>query len=136
MDPTVHRLQRQAACQQVGCSRSDCVPPGSAAARGGVDTESGVQQSCSCTTECCDRILGFIAPHPRAKRPVHVPVVLNTDEVRRVLRELKGVPWLVASLLYGAGLRLQECLELRVKDLDFERREITVRRGKGRRTVA
>lgn len=62
--------------------------------------------------------------------------MLNTDEVRRVLRELKGVPWLVASLLYGAGLRLQECLELRVKDLDFERREITVRRGKGRRTVA
>jgi integron integrase len=53
--------------------------------------------------------------------------------VRRVLRELNGVPWLVASLLYGAGLRLQECLELRVKDLDFERREITVRRGKGQK---
>lgn len=75
--------------------------------------------------------LGAMAPPPRAKRPVHVPVVLSTDEVRRVLRELKSVPWLIASLLYGAGLRLQECLELRVKDLDFERREITVRRGKG-----
>jgi integrase len=42
-------------------------------------------------------------------------------------------PWLVASLLYGAGLRLRECLGLRVKDLDFDRREITVRRGKGQK---
>ena len=43
------------------------------------------------------------------------------------------VSWIIVSLLYGAGLRLQECLELRVKDVDFERREITVRRGKGRK---
>ena len=77
--------------------------------------------------------LGVVAPPPRAKRPVHVPVVLSTDEVRQVLRQLKGVSWLVASLLYGAGLRLQECLELRIKDLDFERREMTVRRGKGQK---
>lgn len=80
--------------------------------------------------------IGVIGPPPRAKRPVHVPVVLTADEVRRVRRELNDVPWLVASLLYGAGLRLQECLELRVKDLDFERHEIPVRRGKGKRTVA
>jgi integron integrase len=77
--------------------------------------------------------LGVIAPPARAKRPVHIPVVLSADEVRRVLRELNGVQWLIASLLYGAGLRLQECLELRVKDLDFERHEITVRRGKGQK---
>jgi integron integrase len=70
---------------------------------------------------------------PRARTPVRVPVVLSTDEVRTVLSELTGVPRLAASLLYGAGLRLQECLELRVKDLDFERREITVRRGKGQK---
>ena len=64
---------------------------------------------------------------------MRVPVVLSTDEVRRVLKELSGVSWLVGSLLYGAGLRLQECLELRVKDLDFDRRELTIRRGKGQK---
>ena len=50
-----------------------------------------------------------------------------------MLDQLTGVPRMVATLLYGAGLRLQECLELRVKDLDFERREIVVRRGKGQK---
>ena len=48
-------------------------------------------------------------------------MVLTPDEVRTVLRHLTGVPWLVAALLYGGGLRLQECLELRVKDIDFDR---------------
>ena len=77
--------------------------------------------------------LGEIQHAPRAKTPLHVPVVLSPGDVRRVLEVLTGVPRLVASVLYGAGLRLQECLELRVKDLDYERREITVRRGKGRK---
>jgi len=75
--------------------------------------------------------LGDIEHAPRAKTPHHIPVVLGVDDVRRVLQALAGVPRLVASLLYGGGLRLQECLELRVKDIDFDRREITVRRGKG-----
>jgi integron integrase len=69
----------------------------------------------------------------RAKRPVRVPVVLTRDEVRAVLAEIHGTPWLMASLLYGAGLRLLECCRLRVKDVDFERNEITVRDGKGRK---
>jgi integron integrase len=60
-------------------------------------------------------------------------VVLTRDEVRRVLGRLNGVVWLVVALLYGAGLRITECLELRVKDVDFDRRQITVRRGKGRK---
>lgn len=77
--------------------------------------------------------VGAIEQVPHARAPVRVPVVLSVDEVRRVLKELKGVPSLVAALLYGAGLRLQECLELRVKDLDFERHEVVVRRGKGRK---
>lgn len=74
----------------------------------------------------------------RAKRPRRVPVVLSQGETRRLLAALDGRPWLLASLLYGTGMRLMECLRLRVKDVDFERNEITVRDGKGgkdRRTV-
>ena len=67
----------------------------------------------------------------RARTPTRLPVVLTRAEVRAVLGQLSGVPWIVAALLYGAGLRLMECLERRIKDLDFERREITIRRGKG-----
>lgn len=67
----------------------------------------------------------------RAKRPVRIPVVLSRDEVRRVLAHLEGSRWLAASLLYGAGLRVSECVRLRVKDLDFDYRQITVRDGKG-----
>jgi integrase len=58
-------------------------------------------------------------------------VVLTSSEVKRVLDQLEGARWLMASLLYGAGLRLLECLRLRVKDVDFERREILVREAKG-----
>ena len=74
----------------------------------------------------------------RAKRPRRVPTVLSHDEVQRVLAAMDGRPWLVASLLYGTGMRLMECLRLRVKDVDFARNEIVVREGKGnrdRRTV-
>jgi len=67
----------------------------------------------------------------RAKRPVHVPVVLTRDEVRALLAQLQGPKWMMASLCYGAGLRLRECLNLRVKDIDFGYRQITVRNGKG-----
>lgn len=56
----------------------------------------------------------------RAKRPRRIPVVLTPDEVRRVLANIKGTHHLMASLLYGAGLRLMECLRLRVKDIDFD----------------
>ena len=67
----------------------------------------------------------------RAKRPQRLPVVLTRDEVRTVLQPLKGVPRLMAYLLYGAGLRLLECCQLRVKDLDFGANQIVVRSGKG-----
>ncbi len=69
----------------------------------------------------------------RAKRPARLPVVLSRDEVAAVLAHLDGVRWLVAALLYGAGLRLLECLQLRVKDVDLVRNEIVVRAGKGDR---
>jgi integron integrase len=67
----------------------------------------------------------------RAKRPARVPTVLTQGEVQRVLGAMRGTKWLMASLLYGAGLRLTECLKLRVKDVDFEYRQILVRDGKG-----
>ena len=69
----------------------------------------------------------------RAKRPKHIPVVLTENEVRALLAQLEGTRWLVVSLLYSSGMRLLEGLRLRVKDVDFERHEITVRDGKGAR---
>jgi len=67
----------------------------------------------------------------RAKRPARLPVVLTASEVRSVLARLDGIHGLMASLLYGTGLRLMECVRLRVKDIDFEYGQITVRDGKG-----
>ena len=77
--------------------------------------------------------VGPIADVPRARMPVRVPVVVSRDEVARIMKHLDGVTWITVALLYGAGLRLQECLELRVKDLDLEQRQIVVRRGKGQK---
>jgi len=67
----------------------------------------------------------------RAKRAARLPIVLTRDEVRAILAEMRGTPWLMVSLMYGAGLRLLECARLRVKDVDFAQLEITVRNGKG-----
>jgi integron integrase len=67
----------------------------------------------------------------RAKQSEHLPVVLTRDEVRRVLSHFSGTPWLIANLLYGTGMRVQECLHLRIKDLELTRGEIVVRDGKG-----
>lgn len=77
------------------------------------------------------RPLGDIGDAVRAKRPRRLPVVLTRREVQALLAAMRGEQKLQASLLYGAGLRLVECLRLRVKDLDFEQRTITVRDGKG-----
>jgi integron integrase len=67
----------------------------------------------------------------RATRPKRLPVVLTRTEVRRVLQQLHGKYWLIASLLYGSGLRLMEALRLRVKDVNLDQRTIVVRNGKG-----
>ena len=66
-----------------------------------------------------------------AKTPRRLPLVLTEREVRELLAAMHGPMWLVASLLYGTGMRLLECLRLRVKDVAFSRREIVVREGKG-----
>jgi len=67
----------------------------------------------------------------QAKVPKRLPVVMTQNEVRAVLARMDGTVWLICSLLYGSGLRIMECLRLRVKDVDFERCEILVREGKG-----
>ena len=69
----------------------------------------------------------------RAKKPLKLPVVLSRDEVSALLSELSGLNKLIAELLYGSGLRISECLRLRVHDVDFEYRQIWVRDGKGRK---
>ena len=82
--------------------------------------------------EVLRRPLGNLGAVLRARAPARIPVVLTRAEVHRVLEELEGVYQLVAMLLYGAGLRLQEAMTLRVKDIDFARGEITVRLRRGR----
>jgi len=77
--------------------------------------------------------LPWIEGVQRAKQPQHLPVVLTRPEVKHVLAQLEGTVWLMASLTYGGGLRLLECLRLRVKDIDFERGELTIRDGKGQK---
>lgn len=88
--------------------------------------------------EVLGREMPFIDGIERAKQPLRVPTVLTHEEVNRVLEHLTGVHHLMASLLYGAGLRLMECIRLRVKDVDFGYQQIIVRDGKGekdRRTI-
>ena len=74
------------------------------------------------------RVAGQI---PRARRAERLPTVLSAAEVGAVIRELRGTRQLIALVLYGSGLRLMECLTLRVKDLDLDRCEIVIRQGKG-----
>jgi site-specific recombinase XerD len=69
----------------------------------------------------------------RAKRPARLPLVLTKEEVKAILAQLQQRNWLMASLLYGAGLRLRECLSLRVKDIDFGYKQIVVRDAKGQK---
>jgi len=83
--------------------------------------------------EVLEQDIGWLENVERAKRPARLPVVLTATEARAVLAHLEGRHRLMAHLLYGAGLRLMECVRLRVKDLDFEYRQITVRDGKGQK---
>lgn len=81
--------------------------------------------------EVLDKPIDWLDDVERAKKPLRLPVVFNKVEARAVLNQLRGEMWLMASLLYGAGLRLMEAIRLRVKDLDFSKSEIIVREGKG-----
>ena len=77
------------------------------------------------------RQVGDVGEVIRARKPTRLPVVMTREEVEAVLANLTGDKWLMASLMYGAGLHLMECLRLRVQDIDFVRNEILVRDGKG-----
>jgi integron integrase len=78
-----------------------------------------------------NRKIGDLGEVIRARKPKRLPVVMTREEVKLVLSHLKGDRWLMASLMYGAGLRLMECLRLRVQNIDFAANQITVRDGKG-----
>jgi len=80
-----------------------------------------------------DQPLPWLDDMERAKRPARLPTVLTVQEVQAVLDAMQGVRWLMTALLYGAGLRLIECLALRVKDVGFERGQLIVRDAKGHR---
>jgi integron integrase len=77
--------------------------------------------------------LGELAEFARAKRPRRLPVVLTREEVVRLLDAMRGTPRLMAALMYGTGMRLMECVRLRVQDVDFGYRQIIVRDGKGKK---
>lgn len=69
----------------------------------------------------------------RAKKPKKLPVVLTQDEIKQLLAQLDGTIWLITSLLYGSGMRLLECLRLRITDIDLEKQQIIIRDGKGQK---
>ena len=75
--------------------------------------------------------LGMFGDIPRGQRTVRLPVVFSRNEVHAILKNLQGIPKLVATLLYGSGLRLLEAVRLRIQDIDFENNYIIVREGKG-----
>ena len=81
--------------------------------------------------EVLSQEIGWLGNLQKAKKPERLPLVFTREEVRKVLLQLEGTYWLMASLLYGSGLRLMECIRLRVKDVDFRYKQITVRDGKG-----
>ena len=80
--------------------------------------------------------IAVIPPVVRARTPERLPVVLSREEIGAILKQLTGTERLIVMVLYGSGVRLEECLNLRVKDLDFDRHQIIVRQGKGQKDRA
>ena len=83
----------------------------------------------------CREVLGVnvedLSGTARAKRGTHLPVVLSFPETAELLGAMHGTTWLMAALIYGGGLRVSECCELRIKDVDFDQGLVVVRGGKG-----
>jgi integrase len=83
--------------------------------------------------EVLEKDFGWLEDVVRANKPKHLPEVFTLEEVESILGQLSGRRWLMAMQVYGGGLRLNECLSLRVKDLDFERLQVVVRDAKGQK---
>jgi integron integrase len=83
--------------------------------------------------EVLQKPIGEIEEFARAKRPRRLPEVMTRDEVQRLLSKMSGITGLMAGLMYGSGIRLMECVRLRVKDIDFAQHQIMVRDGKGQK---
>ncbi|WP_299077960.1 integron integrase [uncultured Paraglaciecola sp.] len=81
--------------------------------------------------EVIEKTLGNIGSFVKTARQPKLPVVLSKAEMQRVLANMKNIYWMIASLCYGSGLRMSECLSLRIKDIDIDRNQIIVRQGKG-----
>ena len=79
------------------------------------------------------REIGDLGEVIRAKRPKRLPVVLTVEEVKAILAQLSGDKWLMVALMYGTGMRLMECLNLRIQDIDMGRKEVLIRDGKGQK---
>jgi integrase len=96
---------------------------------------SSQNQALSAILFLCREVLGIEPEHlvlaTRARRGIHLPVVLSVPETAALLGALRGTTWLMAALIYGSGLRVSECCELRIKDVDFDQGLLFVRRGKG-----
>lgn len=83
--------------------------------------------------EVLKKDIGWLDDVERAKRPQRLPVVFTREETKAILAHLEGSKWLMANLLYGSGMRLMECIRLRVQDLDFEYNQIVIRDAKGQK---
>ena len=133
MGAAFHPRQRQAASARHGRRRGRGVSHASrrrGASRAPARRTRRCRRCCFCTARCSGVELPWLMNRAREAAAAGAGV-LTRDEVRRAAGAIEGAHWLMASLLYGTGMRLMECLRLRVKDVDFERSEITVRDGKG-----
>ena len=126
-----HKLRHpdEMGAEEIGAFLSDL------AVRGRVSASTQNQALCALIFlyRLLGKEVGVLGDVVRAKRPRRLPVVLTEEEVDQVFVCLEGLVLMICRLLYGSGMRLLECLGTRVKDLDFQRGEITVRDGKGRK---
>jgi integrase len=133
MNETLHPLPQQTPSRRDGRAGSNRIPlsPGRQSACLLLYPEPGLAAILFLYKEVLKHPLDWMDNTQRAKKPTRLPLVFTREEVRAILIHVEGSKWIVGALLYGAGLRLLECLRLRVKDIDFGYKQITVRDGKG-----
>src|SRR5471032_166227 len=110
--------------RSVPCFLTPSPPPAQSASRPSRLTR-GYPRRSALYKEVLKEEIGWLGNVARAKKPARLPVVLTRDEVHKLFSHLQGTPRLMAGLLYGSGLRLMECVRLRVKDVDFGYAKIT-----------